>query len=388
MLILDLRWLLTALWLLLLLGWGLIMWWLGGHRRRNVTVEGTPETWLTGLLDQAPIGILFLRDRIIHYVNPVARTMLRLEQTEGVLLPDTDWAELLHQDLNAAHDSPTPDPSGVSRYRHITFPSGRTLRWWVVAHHDLDVVFLLDITASQRLQQAGQAMLADLSHELRTPIATLLTHLEILGLADLDDNIRRQSLELARHEAQRMSRLVNDMFELGRLEMMASMVRRPLDLLALVEEATAQVMPAVRAAEAVLDVKAERSLPYVLGHRDRLRQVLLNLLDNALKYGGTGVTITVTVEEVPEGVRCSICDTGPGIAGEHLPYLTQRFYRVASEDVEGSGLGLALVREILRHHQSSLDIRSPVAEGRGACFSFTLGTTGIQRGKSDEPPSV
>jgi two-component system, OmpR family, phosphate regulon sensor histidine kinase PhoR len=172
-----------------------------------------------------------------------------------------------------------------------------------------------------------------------------------------------------------MSRLVNDMLELGRLEMVESVTRRPVNLLKLVEETVVQVSPQSAEQGIDLNVTSTGSVPLVMGNADRLRQVLLNLLDNAVKYAGAHAQVTVSLEVVAAGVRCSCRDTGPGIAPAHLPYITRRFYRAAPDTIQGSGLGLALVEEILRRHGSALEIISPVSEGRGTCARFVLPLT-------------
>ena len=266
----------------------------------------------------------------------------------------------------------------AGRLRNVTFPSGRTVRWWVNLQGQRDVVILQDVTGERRAQRAGRTLVSDLGHELRTPIATLLTHLEIMGLDDVGEEIRRQSLLLSRREAQRMSRLVNDMLELGRLETVESLVRRPLDLASLVQEVVLQNTPRARGIDITLDMVSSSSLPLVLGNADRLRQVFINLVDNALKYAGRGAKITVSLDRAGDSVACAVCDTGPGIPPEHLPYVTQRFYRAAPETIEGSGLGLSLVQEVLRLHGGEMEMMSPVTDGRGTCARFTLPIAGEQ----------
>lgn len=223
--------------------------------------------------------------------------------------------------------------------------------------------------------QAARFLISDLSHELRTPLATLLTHLEVLRLPQIPEETRRQSIHLMQVEARRMARLVHDLLELGRLETSAAIERRPVDLLATVEEAIAQVAPQARARQIALSLQADTPLPLVVGDADRLKQVFLNLLDNAVKYSRPGDRVVVSLQQDParDGIACAVCDNGPGIPAEHLPYITHRFYRVASQDVEGSGLGLAVVEEILRRHQSRLEIESR-SEGAetGTCARFIL----------------
>jgi len=223
---------------------------------------------------------------------------------------------------------------------------------------DEDLVFLLDVTGQQRAEEAARSLVNDLSHELRTPLATILTHLEVLSLPDVSPGTGGQSVALLKAEARRMGRLVHQMLEIGRLETSGELERRPVDLLGLAEETVAQVAPLAAERSIALSLAADAPLPLALGDGDRLRQVLLNLLDNAVKYSRPGDRVVVSLEREPQGIRCTVRDSGPGVAAVHLPHLTRRFYRAAPQEVEGSGLGLALVAEILRRHESCLEIES------------------------------
>ncbi|MFP4345840.1 MAG: sensor histidine kinase [Anaerolineales bacterium] len=365
MYVFDLK-LLIFLLLLLLTGAVTLAVWLTDRGRR-----GRPAAPLLPALDDAPFGLLALEGERLRYANPYARRLLYLG--DRAVLPDADWTPLLRQDLAAPRDG-----SGGGRYRTVTFASGQTARWWVTLLEERALVFLLDVSAQQRAERATQGLLNDLSHELRTPVATLLTHLEILGLEDVGAEVRAQSLALLRTEARRMARLVEEMLELGRLETAQELPLRPLDLLALVEEVVLQITPRAAERGMALSLQADSPLPLIQGNGDRLRQVFLNLLDNALKYAGPGAEITLSLRRRDEGVACAVCDSGPGVPPEHLPHLARRFYRAAPQAVEGSGLGLALVAEILRLHGSRLEIVSPVAEGRplaeggGLCACFVL----------------
>ncbi|MEA3338717.1 MAG: ATP-binding protein, partial [Chloroflexota bacterium] len=167
--------------------------------------------------------------------------------------------------------------------------------------------------------------------------------------------------------------LINQMLELGRLETSAEVERRPVDILALVEQAIARSAPQAEGREIGLSLQAETPLPLVVGQEDRLLQVFLNLLDNGIKYSRPGDQVIVALGRVAEGVECVVRDTGPGIPAEHLPHVTRRFYRAVPRKIEGSGLGLALVEEILRRHQSCLEIESrAVGEETGTRARFVL----------------
>ena len=337
------------------------------------------------LLDLLPLGVLVLRARAIVYANPTARAWLHLSDVTPADLPAADWADLLADDVKQTRRlSTTGEPAAAAgdqpRSRTVTFASARTLRWWVDAAWRLRRCRLTDVTGEQRAQRASRTLVSDLGHELRTPIATVLTHLEILGFGDVGEDVHAQSLHLAKREAQRMSRLVSDILELGRLETVETLPLRALDLATLAEESVFQTMPGARERDISLHTVSVSGLPLVLGNADRLRQVLLNLLDNGVKYSAPGAEVTVSLSRAAEGVACEVCDTGPGIASEHLPYVMQRFYRAAPESTEGSGLGLSLVQEVLRHHGSELVLSSPGAEGRGTCARFVLPVAGDAMG--------
>ncbi len=338
------------------------------QRRQHGGMRLPDGASLLDALHDAPFGVVALEEEMVCYANVYARRLLHLSDN-GSALPDADWSPLLEADRIAARQG---GGARAGRYRTITFASGQTARWWVIPWDGRDFVFLLDVTAQQRTEQAGRALINDLSHELRTPIATLLTHLEILGLSDVGKEVQQQSLTLAKEEAQRMARLLNDMLELGRLETSQELPRRPVDVLALVEDVVLQSTPRAVERQMALSLEADSPLPLVPANADRLRQVFLNLLDNAFKYARAGDRVTVALRRVPDGVACAVCDTGPGIPPEHLPYVTRRFYRAAPKDIEGSGLGLSIVAEILRRHESELVIESPVADAAGTCAKFVI----------------
>lgn len=203
-------------------------------------------------------------------------------------------------------------------------------------------------------------LLSDLAHELRTPLAVLLTHLQVLRLPQLSEETRQQSIFLMQQEAKRMSRLVHDLLELGYLETASVIERRQIDLHLLLNQVMAQIAPFAEERHITIAVQADAGDLFTLGDADRLRQVFQNLLDNAIKYGRPGDKVIVSLQRelAREAIVCTVRDTGPGIPAEHLPHLTRRFYRVASEAIGGSGLGLAVVKEILRRHQSELEITS------------------------------
>ncbi len=370
MLLFDLQWLLFGF-LLLLVAAVAVAVWLDRRQRRKRAWDALPGAEeMRPVLESAPFGWLVLEGHhTCRYVNPYARRLLGLA-SPPCELPETVWVHLLDEDRVAARLE-----AGIEgRYRSsVSLSPDQAVRWWVDPCGDLDLVFLLDVTAQQRAEQAARFLLSDLSHELRTPLATILTHLQVLFLPDISIEIGQQSLRLLKEEAQRMARLVNDMLELGRLETSAEIERRPVDLLTVVEQAIAQIAPQAEEREIVVSLEADAPLPLVVGNADRLKQVFLNLIDNAVTYSRPGDRVVVSLRREREGIACAVSDTGPGIPAEHLPHVTRRFYRAVPQGEGGSGLGLALVKEILRRHQSRLEIESQTeGEETGTCVHFVL----------------
>lgn len=381
MLVLDLRWLLFAA-LLVLAAATVTGFWIGrrlGSRENRPSVAGLRE--MIGRLEQAPFGVLFLEDsRTCRYANGHARQLLGLTSPRCPL-PETPWVQLLDADRQALRR----EPAVPARYRNVFLPtseseqSDRTsesrtmVRWWVVPTGDTDLVLLLDATAEHRAATGVRSLISDLSHQLRTPLATILTHLKVLRLPTVPDEIKEQSMGILEADTQRMIRLVNQLLELGRLETSAEVERQPVDLLSLAQECVVELSSMAEEQRVALSVEADAPLPPVMGDAYRLRQVFLNLLDNAIKYSQPGCRAVVSLKLERQGVRCSVCDNGPGIPAKHLPHLTRRFYRAAPQEVEGSGLGLAIAEEILRLHGSHLEIESR-AEGSqtGTCVRFLL----------------
>ncbi len=202
--------------------------------------------------------------------------------------------------------------------------------------------------------------LTDLAHELRTPLAVLLTHLEIQRSSTVPNETKQESIRLLQAEARRMSQMVNNILELGELETHGVSMRRPVNLYALAGDVVAESSPRAAERRMTLTLQADSNQMWVKGDEFRLKQVLLNLLDNALKYSRPQDRVTISLErdKAQQQIICVVRDTGPGIAAEHLPQLKRRFYRATREQTVGSGLGLTLVDTILRLHESQLEIES------------------------------
>lgn len=231
-----------------------------------------------------------------------------------------------------------------------------------------------DISESRVVERMRSDFVANASHELRTPLASLQGFIETLqGPAKNDPKAGERFLGIMLEQVQRMNRLVDDLLSLSRLELKAHIAPADrVDLLPLL----GHVRDALQPLAASLDVEIALSLPadpvFVAGDRDELIQVFENLVQNACKYGQEGkqVEVTLTPATKGQGAEVSIRDFGPGIADEHIPRLTERFYRVnveASRSKKGTGLGLAIVKHILTRHRARLIVKSEI--GKGSVFT-------------------
>ena len=236
-----------------------------------------------------------------------------------------------------------------------------------------------DLTPLRRVEEMRADFVANASHELRTPLAALSGFIETLqGSAREDVKARERFLAIMQEQARRMARLIDDLLSLSRIELNAH--RRPdtpVDLAPIVHQVVDGLQTLARDRGVSIHVDAADPL-IVLGDRDELVRILENLVENALKYGASGkrvdiaLTAAQSADNEPEA-QVSVRDYGPGIAPEHLPRLTERFYRVdvtESRAQGGTGLGLALVKHILNRHRGRLAIDS--TPGAGASFTVHL----------------
>lgn len=249
------------------------------------------------------------------------------------------------------------------------------------------VVALREVTEQVAIERMRSDFVANASHELRTPLAAIRAAVDSLrGPAREDTAAREEFLALIDAEAARMTRLVDDLLTLSRIEQSATRPpTEPCDPAAVVRRVLARFEPVAQREGVALEVAIADDLPAIAGDPDQLEQLVGNLVDNAVKYGREGGRVIVRLEPVaaaPAGtgpvagrpaVRLSVTDFGPGIPSEHLPRLTERFYRVdrgRSRSLGGTGLGLAIVKHVLRRHQGHLQIESE--PGRGSSFTVWL----------------
>lgn len=245
----------------------------------------------------------------------------------------------------------------------------------------LYVLVFKDQSEARRIDRMRADFIANASHEMRTPLASISGFIETLrGPARNDPAAREQFLQIMQNQAGRMARLIDDLLSLSRLEMKSfhrSGVR--VDLRNVVESVIDSLAPLAKDSGLEIERNFADGALEVPGDRDELYQVFENLLENACKYGQSGERVIVSIapsNKGPEpGIDVTIRDFGPGIAEEHIPRVTERFYRVdveTSRSQKGTGLGLSIVKHILTRHNGRLSIESEL--GKGAAFTVHLPT--------------
>ena len=331
------------------------------------------------LLSQLPTPLVVISDRgRITYANAESRK-LGVQVRTGDHFATTFRATVFIETVNgvlqtgetASCQFSLPGQDKVLEARVSPLPDGVGL-----GDTPQVIAVIQDRTEEIRAAEMRTDFIANASHELRTPLASVLGYIETLqGHAKDDPDAQVRFLDIMARQAGRMNRLVEDLLSLSRIEMDAR--RKPTDMCDLnqvVREAAAALKPVAEKYDSELQVDLPETAAMVLGDRDQLVQVASNLIDNALKYGrGELVTVTGSRDETRQAYVITVADHGPGIAREHLPRLTERFYRVnvsESRSIGGTGLGLAIVKHILNRHDGGMDVASE--PGQGSRFSIWI----------------
>lgn len=243
----------------------------------------------------------------------------------------------------------------------------------------LHVMVFKDQSESRRIDRMRADFIANASHELRTPLASISGFIETLrGPARNDPAAREQFLQIMHNQTSRMARLIDDLLSLSRLEMKPYLVPgRSVDLREVLNAVIDSLGPLAKENGVVFERDFLEGAAEAPGDRDELFQVFENLIENACKYGQAGGRVVVSLARGGEGgqpsVDVTVSDFGPGIAEEHIPRVTERFYRIDAENSraqKGTGLGLSIVKHILTRHNARLTIRSEV--GKGSAFTVHL----------------
>ena len=253
----------------------------------------------------------------------------------------------------------------------VVSPLRQPDRDWLTDEDRQLVVTVQSLTELKRVEALRSDFIANASHELRTPLASLLGFIDtLLGPAAKDAAAREKVLGIMRGQAERMSKLIDDLLSLSRIEMHQHV--RPtgsIDLAGLLREVREGLMTQAKAADVEIRLTLFEGPSSTTGDRGQLYEVFENLLDNAIKYGAGGKFVEVSL--APAGRagfqhQVTVIDHGPGVEPEHVPRLTERFYRIdadASRKKKGTGLGLAIVKHIVNRHRGQMSIKSKPGEG-------------------------
>jgi two-component system, OmpR family, phosphate regulon sensor histidine kinase PhoR len=332
------------------------------------------QAMLDGMLDQA---LILDQSRTIVAVNGAIRSSLGAEV--GRTMAQVNRSP----DLLGAIDRSLATGDGESFQMRLRVPVERVLTGQVtplragpgrMAEPALLVV-LRDLTEQERLTRLRADFVAYASHELRTPLASLKGFIETLqGAGKNDPGALAQFLPIMHGDANRMSRLIDDLLSLSRIEMREHVPPGgDADLAAIGAEAVSAAQALAANAGIALSLVNASQSSMAIGDRDELLQVVNNLVQNAIKYGKRGGRAVVTVADAGARIALSVADDGIGIDAQHVPRLTERFYRVSARESRergGTGLGLAIVKHIVNRHRGELRIES--VPGQGSTFTVLL----------------
>ncbi len=352
------------------------------------------ENLLRSIVASVAEGLVITdRDSNVRIVNDAARTLLSAGQRQVIRLTDISRDPQLHKAFSSVlatgeRAEARIETRSSENDRRILRLHAAPLR---LTHHRIDgvVCAFIDVTELERLERVRQEFLSNVSHELRTPLAAITAYAETLvdgGIDDYENSLR--FLYTIQRNVERMKALVNDISELSAIE--SGAVRLMIERLPLhyvVNDVFSGLAP--RAAKHGVSLHNRIAEDFqVTADRRRLEQILINLVDNAIKFNRPGGNVAVTAQAPEDKTHqiIKVCDTGPGIPAEHLPRVFERFYRVdkaRSREAGGTGLGLAIVKHLARAHGGEAHVTSEA--GMGSEFTVKLPERAIAASSSDQP---
>ncbi len=310
--------------------------------------------------------VLTTEEGVIFWCNGLAQQLL------GLRWPDDNGQNILNL-LRYPEFTQYLKQQTFTKPLNLVLNNGRHLEIRVMPYSEQQLLMVArDVTQMHQLEGARRNFFANVSHELRTPLTVLQGYLEMMQEQTLAGATREKALHTMREQTSRMEGLVKQLLTLSKIE--ASPIHTPNEVIDVpmmlrVVEREAQTLSQQ---QQTLEFHVDSSLK-VLGSDEQMRSAISNLVYNAVNHPPPATHIVVSWQRVANGVEFSVEDNGPGIAAEHIPRLTERFYRVdkaRSRQTGGSGLGLAIVKHAVNHHDSRLEITSE--PGKGTRFSFTL----------------
>jgi two-component system phosphate regulon sensor histidine kinase PhoR len=343
-------------------------------------------------------------DLLAEFVSAIPMPALMVDQTERIIAANTDAKTLLAQNIVGRHFATIlrqPQvidaieqglrTKGPTKTRHLSNDGAQDTTFEVECRYMSGVgavsggallAIFQDVTHVEQASQMRRDFVANVSHELRTPLTALMGFIETLrGPARDDAAAQDRFLQIMTDEANRMNRLVGDLLSLNRVESEERVrPKEQLELTGLLQSTLNSLRPLAEDAKVQLILTAPEEPVSLIGDNDQLRQVFTNLIENGIKYGGSGGSVEIRVhcsdrDSAMRGpaVRVQVIDKGPGIDALHLPRLTERFYRAdshRSRQLGGTGLGLAIVKHIINRHRGRLRVESSL--GKGTTFTVIL----------------
>ena len=334
------------------------------------TVNGERNKLETLFLYMADGVTAFSGDGALVHINPIAEELLGVS-AEDELSFESLYGELISLDelLKFAKDKMVERDFAVS---------GRNLKLMFAVYGDNDdgiITVIHDNTEQFKLEEARREFVANVSHELRTPLTNVKSYTEtILENPDTPLEMRERFCNVILNETDRMTRLVKDLLTLSRLDyqkMDWKISRFP--IAKSIDNVCQAMKMEMENHKHTFIVEMEDDLPVILGDRERLEQVLVNVLSNAVKYTPDGGTITLNAGKEKDMMRISVSDTGLGIPKKDQKRVFERFYRVdkaRSRERGGTGLGLAIAKEIVEHHGGKITVDSALGKGTTITFTF------------------
>ena len=333
------------------------------NKKRRKELGNLIKRFRSGAESLPDAVVLITEEGAIFWCNGLAQQLLNLRW------PDDNGQNILNL-LRYPEFSRYLSARDFSRPLNLVLNSGRHLELRVMPYSKKQLLMVArDVTQMHQLEGARRSFFANVSHELRTPLTVLKGYMEMMD--QLEGSAQEKALHTMREQTQRMESLVNQLLTLSRIEASPQGPLRETVDVPLMLRVVEQEAQALSRGRQTLHFEVEQGLK-VFGSEEQLRSAVSNLVYNAVTHTPEGTAITVRWQRAPGGALFSVEDDGPGIAPQHIPRLTERFYRVdkaRSRQTGGSGLGLAIVKHAVSHHDSRLEISSEPGHTR---FSFLL----------------
>lgn len=334
--------------------------------------------FLESVVREMQMGVVVIdRDKRILYSNPFfEKTFLTAGNIEGKKFSDILNESALLESINKVFSSDTNKSCEITiRGKGNQILEVRLVPFSIESDSKVLIGFFQDVTEEKKVEEIKRDFVANVSHELRTPLASIKGYAETLLDGAMDDKATlKKFLNIINRHANRMTALIEDLLTLSKLEShQMPMSFEPLDIkgiiIGVIQGCEKQAKD--KGIEIVMDI-TDGEIPKVMGDKGRLEQVVVNLVDNAIKYTNDG-KVKVVAKKANNILRVDIEDTGIGIPEKDIPRIFERFYRVdkgRSRELGGTGLGLAIVKHIIQGHNGKIWVESQL--GKGTTFSFTI----------------